>query len=79
MAAGVPIVSTSLFGIRDLVSDGVTGILIQPGDRAELRVAIERMIDDAEFRRRCGAAARRFAEQTFAVGPAVRRLVQAIL
>jgi glycosyltransferase involved in cell wall biosynthesis len=78
MAAGVPIVSTALFGIRDLVSDGVTGLLVQPGDKQGLRMAIERMIGDVAFRLRCGEAARHFAEETLAVEIAVPRLVEAI-
>ena len=58
MAAGVPVVSTRLSGIPELVEDGVTGLLAEPGDAEGLARAIARMLDDADLAARCAAAAR---------------------
>jgi len=56
-AAGKPIVASDIGGLRDIVADGETGLLVRAGDRAELRSALQRMIGDTELRERMGAAA----------------------
>jgi len=61
MAHGRPVVATAVGGLLDAVEDGVTGLLVPPGDSAELRAALERLLGDAELRARLGAAARRRA------------------
>jgi glycosyltransferase involved in cell wall biosynthesis len=58
MAYGRPVVASAVGGLRDLVVDGETGLLVPPGDVAALRSALERLLADAELRRRLGAAAR---------------------
>lgn len=65
MAAGVPVVTTDVAGLPEMVPDGVAGILIRPGDQRALSRAIESLLDD-EGRRRCmGAAARRHVVERF--------------
>lgn len=44
MAAGVPVVSTRLSGIPELILDGRSGLLAEPGDAASLAEAIERVL-----------------------------------
>jgi glycosyltransferase involved in cell wall biosynthesis len=58
MAHGRPVVATTVGGIPQLVEDGRTGLLVEPGDAEGLRVALERLLSDAELRRRMGRAAR---------------------
>jgi glycosyltransferase involved in cell wall biosynthesis len=60
MRMGVPVISTSISGIPELVRDGETGLLVPPRDAAALAKAIERLLDDADLRRRliANAAAR---------------------
>jgi glycosyltransferase involved in cell wall biosynthesis len=58
MAAGVPVVATDVPGIREVVRNGVTGLLVPPGDAAALAVAIRRIVDDAELRQRLILTAR---------------------
>jgi len=58
MAAGRPVVASSVGGLRDLVVDGVTGLLVPPGDVAALRAALEQLLADAGLRKRLGRAAR---------------------
>jgi glycosyltransferase involved in cell wall biosynthesis len=60
MAAGVPVVATDVDGLPELVSDGITGALVEPGDTAALAVAVLRVLDE---RHDMGAAARQRAER----------------
>jgi glycosyltransferase involved in cell wall biosynthesis len=57
MAAGVPVVSTRLSGIPELVEDGRSGLLAEPGDPASLAAAIARLLDEPELGARLAAAA----------------------
>lgn len=52
-------------GLRDLVVDGETGLLLRPGDVRALRAALERLLGDSELRRRLGAAGRERARERF--------------
>jgi glycosyltransferase involved in cell wall biosynthesis len=58
MAHARPVVATAVGGLVDVVEDGVTGLLVPPGDRVALRDALERLLADAGLRARLGAAAR---------------------
>ena len=58
MAAGLPVVSTRVGGIPDLIDDEVTGLLVAPGDPEALAAAITRLVTDEPLRLRLGAAAR---------------------
>jgi colanic acid/amylovoran biosynthesis glycosyltransferase len=65
MATALPVVASDLSGIPELIQDGVSGILIPPGDAAALAGALERLAGDAELRTRLGAAGRRKVHQEF--------------
>ena len=58
MAHGRPVVATAVGGIPTLVDHGRTGYLVEAGDPAALRSAIERMLANAELRQQFGDAAR---------------------
>ena len=58
MAAGRPVVASSVGGLAELVVDGETGIHVPPGDVLALRNALERLLADAPLRVRMGAAGR---------------------
>jgi glycosyltransferase involved in cell wall biosynthesis len=62
MAYGRPVVATRVGGLVDAIEDGVTGLLVPPGDPAALRRAIERALGDAALRARLGSAAREAVE-----------------
>jgi glycosyltransferase involved in cell wall biosynthesis len=59
MAHGRAVVATRVGGLVDLVRDGETGLLVEPGDREGLRAAIDRLLADPALRRRLGEAARK--------------------
>jgi len=66
-ACGVPVVATRVGGVPELVRDGETGLLAPAGDAAALADALAKMLGDASWRARLGAAARRRAEENFSV------------
>ncbi len=67
MAAGVPVVSTRLSGIPELVGDGQEGLLAAPGDAGDLARCLERVLVDREaaegMARRAAAKVRRQHER----------------
>jgi glycosyltransferase involved in cell wall biosynthesis len=65
MAHARPVVATAVGGLRDLVVDGDTGLVVPPRDPEALRAALVSLIADRELRRRLGAAGRRRAEERF--------------
>lgn len=75
-AAGKPIVASDIGGLRDIVVDGETGLLVPPEDRPALAAALGRLIGDGELRRRLGVAARERAAQ-FSSAAIVPRFEQA--
>jgi glycosyltransferase involved in cell wall biosynthesis len=58
MAAGLPCLAGRTLGVPEIVEDGVTGRLCQPGDRGDLARAVGDFLRDAEGRRAMGRAAR---------------------
>lgn len=74
MAAGLPVISTPIAGVPEMVQPGVNGELVPPGDFVALADAIERIIKDREMARRLGAAGRQLAEEKFALEPNIRSL-----
>lgn len=57
MAAGRAVVATDVGGNRELVRDGVTGLLCRPESPAALAESMRRLVDDASFRASLAAAA----------------------
>jgi glycosyltransferase involved in cell wall biosynthesis len=71
MAWGRPVVASAVGGLTDAVEDGVTGLLVPPGDVARLRAAIERLLGDPELRARLGTAGRERAPRFDAAAAAL--------
>jgi len=65
MAVGVPVVTTRLEGIEELVADGVSGVLVQPKDPSALAGKLELLLGDAELRRRLAVRGRQVIEEQF--------------
>lgn len=79
MASGLPVVSTVLSGIPELVADGQTGLLVQPADPLALADALDRLASDPELRSRMGAAGRLKVEAEYDLHRNTATLVQLIL
>lgn len=68
MASGVPVIGTRLSGIPELVVDGVTGLLAEPGSVRSLRAALLRLVGEpATTTAERTVAARRLVEEHFDV------------
>lgn len=65
MAAGTPVIGSRVGGIPDLITDGVTGFLVPPGDETVLAGRLRRLLADAGAARAMGARARAFVEPRF--------------
>ncbi len=59
MATGLPVVSTQITGIPELIDDGSSGVLVPPGSVEALTVALRRLIEQPEVRAQLGAGGRR--------------------
>jgi len=75
MAMALPVVASRIGGIPEMVQDGVTGHLINPGDAAGLAQAIQALAGDPERRERMGRAGRLVVEERFSLDDAVSRLL----
>jgi phosphatidylinositol alpha-mannosyltransferase len=63
MASGLPIVASNIEGYAGVLTHGVEGLLVLPGDEEGLAEALLALVDDAAMRRQMGGRARRRAEE----------------
>lgn len=75
-AAGRAIVTTDVPGCREVVTDGLNGLLVKPRDVASLAEALARLLRDPELRARLGVAARQRAETEFDLRLIVRATLE---
>jgi glycosyltransferase involved in cell wall biosynthesis len=76
MEAGLPVVSTRVGGVPDLVEDGVTGLLVNPGDPAALAGALAELLGDRERRAEMGSKGRERRRREFDIDVTVERFEQ---
>jgi colanic acid/amylovoran biosynthesis glycosyltransferase len=67
LAHGRPAVATAIAGVRELIRDGETGLLVSPGRADELAEAISRLLDDDQLSRRLADNGRRHVAREFDV------------
>lgn len=75
MAIGVPVIGSRVAGVPELIEDGVEGLLFRPGDWADLRRQIARVLEDPALGDRLVRAARAKVEGEFDIATAVLPLV----
>lgn len=63
MALGKPIVATDLHGIRTILNDEHTGLLVQPGAHPTIAVLLRELLQDEDMRERLGTNAREAAHK----------------
>jgi glycosyltransferase involved in cell wall biosynthesis len=78
MALGVPVVSSDLPAIRELITDGVDGLLVPVGDVGRLAAAVCRLLDEPQLRQRLGGEARSTVVARFDVEKNVRTLADTL-
>jgi len=67
MACGLPVIASRIGGVVDVVEDGKSGILFEPGNVSELASAIVRLLRDDELRQRLGTEARKRIVENFSI------------
>jgi len=65
MASGIPIISTTVGEVPEMLGQGDAGLLVEPGDVPGLVQAMERVFNDAGLRRRVGDEARRISAERY--------------
>ena len=78
MSMGIPTIATRCVGSVDYIQDWKTGVLVDPGDTAALRQAIETLWRDQALRLRIGEAGRNYAHEHLSDQAAGRHLAEII-
>ena len=73
MFHGLPVVSTSVGGVPDVIRDGENGFIVAPGDHAALAAALRRLVDDRELRERIGRRNAAEARERYGLDVVARR------
>src|SRR5438309_3755448 len=79
MATGLPVVSTRIGGIPEMVIDNQTGFLVQPEDAVALAEAIEKVTNDRSLARKLGQAGYERSQELFSIEKNVRELCALLL
>ena len=74
MATGLPVVSTKIGGIPEMVIENETGFLLKPGDAVALANAIEKVTDDRSLAQRLGHVGYQRTQELFSIERNVREL-----
>jgi colanic acid/amylovoran biosynthesis glycosyltransferase len=78
MASALPVVSTNIGGISEMVRHGETGLLVAQNDPAATADALSRFVNDIELARTFGGRGRKRAEEIFSIEKNVRMLREII-
>ena len=82
MACGKPVIGSNIPGQRSVVQNGVSGLLVSPGDVKALSRSIKLLIDNPDLRKTIGCKARARIEQKFSwnlVGKKLHSLYRSVI
>lgn len=79
MATGLPVVSTNVGGIPEMVAENETGFLVQPGDAAAMAEAIDKIISDSSLAAKLGHFGFERASALFSIEKNVRELCELLM
>jgi len=65
MASGKPLVASDIGGLKEVVQDGVSGLLFKPGDSEDLAGKLTKLIEEPELRRELGKRGREEAVEKY--------------
>ncbi len=74
-ATGLPQVATAIRGCRQVIREGLNGLLVEPKDAQALALAIKTQLDDPELRETMGQNSRRIAVEQFNQSLVFRRII----
>jgi len=78
MASGVPVVSTPVSGIPEVICSEVEGLLVPPNSPARLADALNRLLESPQLREQLALAARAKIETCFSIEKNSRQLLSVI-
>jgi glycosyltransferase involved in cell wall biosynthesis len=78
MAFGKPVVATHVVGMTDLIEDGETGFLVDPGDTASLAKRCRQLLDQPELRKDMGLNALQAVRDQFLIEQHAKTKLKAI-
>lgn len=78
MATGRPVIATTVGGVPDVVTDGVSGFLVPPGDVGALRARLAELVADAGLRDRMGRAGRADVESRLNAEAGAARIIEVL-
>lgn len=67
MSCGLPVIASKIGGVVDVVEDGKSGILFEPGDASGLTSAVISLLNNSGLRRKLGAEARKRIVEGFSI------------
>jgi glycosyltransferase involved in cell wall biosynthesis len=76
MAMGKPAIASRFGGAVELIEDGVTGLLVEPGDPSDLAEAMAKLLSDTRLRSEMGMRAREAYMQRFEFEPFYQKVTQ---
>jgi len=79
MAAGLPVVTSGVGGIPEIVAEGESGFLTPPGDRNALAERLAALVDAPDMRARMGVMGRKIVEERFDAARNTRLLLDLIV
>lgn len=76
MAAGLPVIASNNAGVKDIVVDNVTGLLVPPKNHAKLADAVKLLVESKNLREAYGKAGRKRAEEIFNAKDELNKLME---
>jgi len=75
MASGKPVISTKVGGIVDVIRDKKTGFLIEPANERELYLAMKKILENKNLKKKMGEAGRKRVKENFSWGMIANNLL----
>ena len=75
MRSGVAVVGSNAGGVPEIIEDGVSGLLFEPGNATDLAVKLKRYISNVDERKKIAATGKQRADARFALTPHYRDLL----
>ncbi len=75
LACGLPAIATDVGGNRELIEDGVNGLLIPSNDSGRMVSVVNQLLDDTAARKRMGLKAREFVLEHYRIEKTIDRLI----
>ncbi|MEJ2307582.1 MAG: glycosyltransferase [candidate division WOR-3 bacterium] len=74
MACGLPVVATEVGGVKEIISDGKNGFLVEPGNSNALAEKIKELLEDKKMRKDFGEAGFKRVKENFSIDKTVERI-----